>query len=78
VGSDAKAFVIDGGDQPPALPDRSRAFRLSLEGQIEASFGRFGNYDGQFVLGHDIGVAADGAVYVVDARGRRVQKFVRQ
>lgn len=74
---DGEAFVIDGGDQPLAPPDRSRALRLSLDGTIEAVFGRFGNYDGQFMLGHDIALAADGAVYVVDAWGMRVQKFVR-
>ena len=78
LGSQAKAFVVDGGDQPPAPPDRSRAFRLGLDGRIEATFGRFGNYDGQFVLGHDIAVGADDAVYVVDAWGNRVQKFVPQ
>ena len=59
-------------------PDRSRAFRLSLDGTIETTFGRFGNYDGQFRLGHDIAVGNDGAVYVVDAWGMRVQKFVEK
>jgi hypothetical protein len=39
-------------------------------------FGRFGNHDGQFRLAHDIAVAKDGVVYVVDAWGQRVQKFV--
>ena len=70
------AYVIDGGDQPRAPPDRSRAFRLGLDGTIEASFGRYGNYNGQFLLGHAIAVAEDDAVYVVDAWGMRVQKFV--
>lgn len=77
IGPDGHAFVIDGGDQPPAMPDRSRALRLTLDGSIESAFGRFGAYDGQFVLGHDIAVSPDGAVYVVDAWGMRVQKFVR-
>lgn len=76
IGTDAKAYIIDGGDQPLKPPDRSRAFRLALDGTVEAIFGRFGNYDGQFRLGHDIAVAKDGAVYVVDAWGMRVQKFV--
>ena len=40
------------------------------------TFGCFGNYDGQFLLGHDIAVAKDEAVYVVDAWGMRVQKFL--
>ncbi len=76
IGEDAKAYVIDGGDQPLNPPDRSRAFRLATNGTFEAVFGRFGNYDGQFRLGHDIAVAKDGAVYIVDAWGMRVQKFV--
>lgn len=78
IGKDGKAYVVDGGDQPEQPPDRSRAFRLSLDGTIEATFGRFGNYDGQFRLGHDIAVGNDGAVYVVDAWGMRVQKFVEE
>ncbi len=78
IGPGKKAYVVDGGDQPGMLPDRSRAFRLSLEGKVEATFGRFGAYDGQFKLGHDIAVGPDDAVYVVDAWGMRVQKFVRK
>lgn len=76
IGPDEKAYVIDGGDQPLEPPDRSRALKLSLNGEVETTFGRFGNYDGQFLLGHDIAVAKDGAVYVVDAWGMRVQKFL--
>jgi peptidylamidoglycolate lyase len=49
---------------------------MSLSGEVEATFGRYGNYDGQFQLGHDIAVGEDGAVYVVDAWGMRVQKFL--
>jgi peptidylamidoglycolate lyase len=78
IGPDGKAYVVDGGDQPLLPPDRSQAFRLSLSGDIEAVFGSFGNQDGQFRLGHDIAVGRDGAVYVVDAWGMRVQKFVPQ
>jgi peptidylamidoglycolate lyase len=78
MGKDGKAYVVDGGDQPEQPPDRSRALRLSLDGSIETTFGRFGNYDGQFRLGHDIAVGNDGAIYVVDAWGMRVQKFVEE
>jgi peptidylamidoglycolate lyase len=77
IGADGKAYVVDGGDQPDAPPDRSRALRLDLEGVIEATFGRFGRYDGQFDGAHAIAVGADGAVFVVDAFGMRVQKFTR-
>ena len=76
IGPGAKAYVIDGGDQPTAPPYRTHASRLALDGKIEEVFGRFGNYDGQFLLGHDITVGRDGAVYVADAWGLRVQKFV--
>ncbi|HEX2463887.1 MAG TPA: hypothetical protein VHR17_04615, partial [Thermoanaerobaculia bacterium] len=76
IGVDAKAYVVDGGDQPASPPDRSRAMRLDREGTIEATFGRFGHYDGQFNGAHAVAVGADGAVYVVDAFGMRVQKFL--
>jgi peptidylamidoglycolate lyase len=76
IGSDRKAYVVDGGDQPASPPDRSRALRLDLDGSIEAVFGRFGRYDGQFDGGHAIAVGADGAVFVVDTLGMRVQKFL--
>jgi len=71
-----RAFIADGGDQPEAPPDRAGVAVVDADGQLIARFGRFGNYDGQFRLAHDIAVAADGAVYVVDAWGQRVQKFV--
>ena len=69
IGLDDKAYVIDGGD-------RSRALKMSLNGDVLSAFGRYGNYDGQFQLGHDIAVGEDGAVYVVDVWGMRVQKFL--
>jgi peptidylamidoglycolate lyase len=78
IGPGEKAYVIDGGDQPVEAPDRSRAMRLTLSGELETTFGRFGNYDGQFQMGHDIAVAEDGAVYVVDVLGMRVQKFLAE
>ncbi len=76
IGPDEKAYIVDGGDQPVEPPDRSKAMRLTLNGKVETTFGRFGNYDGQFQMGHDIAVAEDGAVYVVDILGMRVQKFL--
>lgn len=69
-------FVVDGGDQPTSPPDRSRVIRLSSAGSTETVFGRFGNYDGQFQMGHDLAIGEDGAIYVVDIIGKRVQKFV--
>ena len=73
-----RAFVVDGGDQPQQGPDRAGAAELALDGRILSRFGRFGNYDGQFRLAHDVAVGPDGEVYVVDAWGQRVQKFTRR
>ena len=75
VSPDGTVFTVDGGDQPAAPPDRGGATHLRASGALIERFGAFGNYDGQFRLAHDVGVGADGAVYVVDAWGQRVQKF---
>ena len=71
-----RVVVADGGDQPRNPPDRSGVAAVSLTGTVLTTFGRWGNYDGQFRIPHDVAVGADGAVYVVDALGQRVQKFV--
>jgi peptidylamidoglycolate lyase len=73
---DGRVFVADGGDQPEAPPDRSGVAITDGDGHVLDRFGRFGNQDGQFRLAHDLAVAGDGAVYVVDAWGQRVQKFI--
>lgn len=75
IGGDGKVYVVDGGDQPAAPPDHSRALRLDSDGVIEACFGGFGDGEGQFLMAHAIAVGGDGAVYVADALGMRVQKF---
>lgn len=72
----ASAIVVDGGDQPQHGPDRSGAAVLRLDGTLLGRFGRFGNQDGQFRLAHDVAVDKAGNVYIVDAWGQRVQKFV--
>jgi peptidylamidoglycolate lyase len=74
---DGRAFIADGGDQPAAPPDRSGVAIVDQDGKVLQRFGRYGNYDGQFQLGHDIAVGQHGTVYVVDAWGERLQKFVR-
>ncbi|PRQ06623.1 peptidyl-alpha-hydroxyglycine alpha-amidating lyase family protein [Enhygromyxa salina] len=76
VAPSGELVVIDGGDLPATGPDRSRVVILSPEGEIRATLGAFGSQDGQFRLGHDVAVGDDGTIYVVDAWGRRVQKFV--
>lgn len=70
------ALVADGGEQPNNPPDRSGVAVLKLDGTLIERFGRWGNYDGQFRMAHDVAVAQDGAVYVGDITGGRVQKFV--
>ena len=77
ISSDDKIFVTDGGDKPAKYPYRSRVLVMDLEGNILETFGRYGNYNGQFKLAHDIGISPDGEVYVADVVGDRIQKFVK-
>ena len=77
LGADGNAFIVDGGDQTGTVPDRSALVVLRPDGTVLGRFARFGNYDGELALGHDLAVAKDGSVYVGDITGRRVQKFVR-
>ena len=76
-GPDGRLYVVDGGDYKPWPPDRSHILRLDTNGNILEKWASFGNYDGQLFWGHDIAVGRDGAVYVGDILGRRVQKFAR-
>jgi peptidylamidoglycolate lyase len=74
--ADGLALVVDGGDQPRTPPHRSGVTAVNKDGQFGPRFGRFGNYDGQFDMAHDIAIASNGAVYVGDINGARVQKFL--
>ena len=76
IAHNSTALIADGGEQPDNPPDRSGVNVLSLDGSMVERFGRWGNYDGQFQMAHDVAVAQDGAVYVADIVGGRVQKFV--
>jgi len=76
VGADGHIFAIDGGDQQIKIPGRSKFVELDADGRVVDSFGSFGAEPGEFQLGHDIAVARDGAVYVAEGQGRRVQKFL--
>lgn len=71
-------FVVDGGD--PAMPqaERGKVVELDADGNVLETFGSYGNEAGAFRVGHDIAVAPDGAVYVAEGGGKRVQKFVRR
>ena len=75
VSPDGTIFSVDGGDQPTTPPDRGGATHLRADGTVLERFAGFGNYNGQFRLAHDIAIGTDGAVYIVDAWGQRVQKF---
>ena len=68
--------VVDGGEQPKLPPDRSGVSLVRQDGTVAERFGRFGNQDGQFRMGHDVAADAQGNLYVVDIAGQRVQKFV--
>ncbi len=78
-GPDGYLYVVDGGDMNggphPKPPDRGYIMKLDLQGNLLQKWSRFGNYDGQIFWGHGVAIGKDGAVYVGDIQGRRVQKF---
>lgn len=78
VGPSGSVYIIDGGD--PALPEteRGKAVILDSEGKVLDTFGGPGPGAGRFQLGHDIAVGPDGAVYVAEGTGQRVQKFLQK
>lgn len=78
VGAAGQVFLIDGGDGPARAADRHRAVALDAAGRVVERFGGYGNGPGQFQLGHDLAISKDGAVFVADAAGQRVQKFIRK
>jgi peptidylamidoglycolate lyase len=73
VSSKGKVYVMNAGTD--ALPDRAGVAIFRADGSFVERFGRFGNYDGQFVDGHWLALSRDGDVYVADFAGKRVQKF---
>jgi peptidylamidoglycolate lyase len=73
-----RAVVVDGGHPPQRGPNHSQAAEVDLDGRVLARFGRFGNYDGQFRGAHDVAIARDGSVLVVDVFGQRAQRFARR
>ncbi len=75
---DGHVFLIDGGSPSVRPEQRGKAVELDAAGTVLDTFGSFGKAAGQFQLGHDIAIGPDGAVYVAEATGARVQKFVRK
>ena len=78
IGADGTGLiaVADGGEQPQQGPDRSGIALVNRSGDVVSTFGRFGNYDGQFRMAHDVAADRQGNLYVVDITGQRVQKFM--
>jgi peptidylamidoglycolate lyase len=78
MGLNGHVFVIDGGSPSLKPAERGKAVELDASGTVIDTFGSSGSSPGQFQLGHDIAIGPDGAVYVAEGTGARVQKFVRQ
>jgi DNA-binding beta-propeller fold protein YncE len=70
-------YVVDGGDQDDTAP-RGRLLKLDLQGRVVERWSGYGLAAGQIADGHDVAVGRDGSVYVVDIKGKRVQKFRRR
>lgn len=77
ISADDHVFVIDGGEPSMRKSERGKAVELDAQGRVLDTFGSPGSGPGQFQLGHDIAAGPDGAVYVAEGTGARVQKFVR-
>jgi len=54
----------------------NKVLKMTLEGKILATWGVTGAEPGNFQLPHMLTVAKDGAVYVTEITGKRLQKFV--
>lgn len=67
---DDKLFVADGR--------ANKVMVMTLKGEVLHEWGKLGSESGNFNMPHGITVAADGAVYVTEIRGKRVQKFLPQ
>jgi DNA-binding beta-propeller fold protein YncE len=65
---DQQLFVADGR--------ANKVLKMTLDGKILATWGATGPEPGNFQLPHGLTVARDGAVYVTEITGKRIQKFV--
>ena len=65
---DQLLFVADGR--------ANKVTKMRLDGSILTSWGTTGDEPGNFRMAHGLTVARDGAVYVTEITGKRVQKFV--
>jgi DNA-binding beta-propeller fold protein YncE len=72
-GPEGVAVASDGR----VIVSNTRGGTLSVfrDGKLERSVGSRGSRDGEFANPHDVEVAADGSIYVVDSGNDRVQVF---
>lgn len=68
--ADGRVFVADGRAHEVII--------MTLEGERLTAWGNEGERSGEFQLPHGIAVDEEGAVYVTEIEGRRIQKFVQQ
>jgi DNA-binding beta-propeller fold protein YncE len=61
-------FVADGR--------ANRILKMTSDGKLLASWGEKGSGPGQFEMPHAIAAGADGAIYVTEINGKRIQKYV--
>ena len=54
----------------------NKILKMTFDGKVLASWGKTGAESGNFQMPHCLTVARDGAVYVSEIAGKRVQKFV--
>jgi len=73
-----RLFLVDGGDPADKPEHRGKVVELDAAGTVIGTFSGPGLSPGRLQLGHDLAIGPDGAVYVADAAGKRVQKFVRE
>ena len=60
-------YMCDGGE--------NRIVKLNLDGQVLGVLGSYGKVQGKFDFAHNIAVDSTGAIYVVEIKNWRVQKF---
>lgn len=65
---DDSLFVADGRAH--------KVMKMTLEGKVLETIGKMGPEPGHFFLPHGIAVDKEGAIYVTEINGKRVQKFI--
>ena len=68
ITQDQFLFVADGR--------ANKVLKMRLNGKVLTSWGTTGEEPGNFRMAHGLSVDQDGAVYVTEITGKRIQKFV--